>query len=255
MEAAKGNHEKAIGYYREALQNSLDLQVTQVSSRLYKLLADYYIKLNKYPDLTNDCLNKYKMLNDSLVEHNKQAVDIIMNQILKENNTHNILNLKLIMSIVLIIILVLFTTMMYFFFRYRKFRHKLNKKDTILTCKELEIGALEEKMKKNTFNEIIELAKSNSPEFLILFSQNNQKYIESIKALDPTIKSSELYFCSLAYLNFSTKDIANNTFVTTRAVQIRKNRLRKKFNIPSDVDFNEWFRKLDSGYTQMANYE
>ena len=84
LEAAKGNHEKAIGYYREALQNSLDLQVTQVSARLYKLLADYYIKLNKYPDLTNDYLNKYKMLNDSLVEHNKQVVDIIMNQILRE---------------------------------------------------------------------------------------------------------------------------------------------------------------------------
>ncbi len=245
LEAAKGNHEKAIEYYREALQNSLDLNVTQVSTRLYKILADYYVKLNKYPDLANDYLNKYKMLNDSLLKQNKQVVDLIMNQILKDNNTHNILNLKSIMRIVLIIVLILIIALIYFFFRYLKFRHKLNKKDTILIRKEVEIGVLEEKMKKNTFNEIIELAKSNSPEFLILFSQNNQKFIESIKALDPTIKSSELYFCALAYLNFSTKDIANYTFVTTRAVQIRKNRLRKKYNIPSDVDFNEWFRKLD----------
>lgn len=245
LEAAKGNHEKAIEYYREALQNSLDLNVTQVSARLYKILADYYVKLNKYPDLTKEYLKKYRILNDSLVEHNKQVVDVITKQILEDNNTHNTLNLRSIMRIVLIIVLVLFAVALYFFFRYLKFRHKLNKKETILTSKEEEIGALEEKMKKNTFNEIIELAKSNSPEFLILFSQNNQKFMESIKALDPTIKSSELYFCALAYLNFSTKDIANYTFVTTRAVQIRKNRLRKKFNIPSDVDFNEWFRKLD----------
>ena len=67
-----------------------------------------------------------------------------------------------------------------------------------------------------------------------------------MKELDPSIRSSELYFCALAYLNFSTKDIANFTFVTNRAVQVRKNRMRKKYNIPSEVDFNEWFRNLDN---------
>ena len=67
-----------------------------------------------------------------------------------------------------------------------------------------------------------------------------------MKQLDPNIRSSELYFCALAYLNFSTKDIANYTFVTTRAVQVRKNRMRKKYDIPSEIDFNEWFRDLDN---------
>ncbi|WP_313153544.1 hypothetical protein [Sphingobacterium multivorum] len=48
----------------------------------------------------------------------------------------------------------------------------------------------------------------------------------------------------MAFLNFSTKNIAEYTFVTIRAVQIRKNRLRKKFDIPSDADFNNWMREL-----------
>jgi len=30
-------------------------------------------------------------------------------------------------------------------------------------------------------------------------------------------------------------------------VQIRRNRMRKKYNIPSKVDFNEWFRNLENG--------
>jgi hypothetical protein len=42
----------------------------------------------------------------------------------------------------------------------------------------------------------------------------------------------------------STKNIAEYTFVTIRAVQIRKNRLCKKFEIPSDADFNNWMRGL-----------
>jgi DNA-binding NarL/FixJ family response regulator len=46
----------------------------------------------------------------------------------------------------------------------------------------------------------------------------------------------------MTFLNFSTKNIAQYTFVTVRAVQIRKNRLRKKLNIASDIDFNNWMR-------------
>ena len=90
------------------------------------------------------------------------------------------------------------------------------------------------------------MAKSNSSEFLPLFGKGYPEFIETLKRLDPTSRSSELYFCALAYLNFSTKDIANYTFVTTRAVQMRKNRLRKKYNIPSEMDFNEWFRNLEN---------
>ena len=76
-----------------------------------------------------------------------------------------------------------------------------------------------------------------------------------MKELNPTIRSTELYFSALAYLNFSTKDIANYTFVTTTSVQVRKNRMRKKYNIPSEVDFNEWFRSLVNGQTLAENEE
>ncbi|WP_333886084.1 hypothetical protein [Sphingobacterium siyangense] len=54
----------------------------------------------------------------------------------------------------------------------------------------------------------------------------------------PNLRSTELEFCAMVFLNFSTKNISEYTFVTIRAVQVRKNRLRKKFDIPSDVDFN-----------------
>ncbi|MDE5491087.1 hypothetical protein KRE48_01985 [Elizabethkingia meningoseptica] len=99
-------------------------------------------------------------------------------------------------------------------------------------------------IEESKFTHLIMLAKSNNPEFLILFKELYPQFIYGLKKLDPKIKSSQLSFCAMAYLNFSSKDISEYTFVTLRAVQIRKNRLRKKYNIPSDEDFNSWMRRL-----------
>jgi hypothetical protein len=103
---------------------------------------------------------------------------------------------------------------------------------------------LTEQIGENKFNNLVDLAKSNNPEFLILFSDLYPKFIQALKTIDANLRSTELEFCAMAFLNFSTKNISEYTFVTIRAVQVRKNRLRKKFEIPSDVDFNNWMREL-----------
>lgn len=97
-------------------------------------------------------------------------------------------------------------------------------------------------MDRNNFNYLITLAKNNDAEFLTVFSEIYPGFVASLKRINPKIRSSELEFCAMTFLNFSTKNIAQYTFVTVRAVQVRKNRLRKKFNIASDVDFNNWMR-------------
>lgn len=97
-------------------------------------------------------------------------------------------------------------------------------------------------MERNNFTDLIALAKNNDAEFLALFNEIYPGFIASLKTINPKIRSSELEFCAMTFLNFSTKNIAQYTFVTVRAVQIRKNRLRKKLNIASDIDFNNWMR-------------
>jgi hypothetical protein len=97
-------------------------------------------------------------------------------------------------------------------------------------------------MDRSNFNYLISLAKNNDAEFLTVFSEIYPGFVASIKRINPKIRSSELEFCAMTFLNFSTKNIAQYTFVTVRAVQVRKNRLRKKLNIASDVDFNNWMR-------------
>ena len=68
--------------------------------------------------------------------------------------------------------------------------------------------------------------------------------LENLKEIYPEISSDDIRFCALLKLNFSTKDIAEYTFVTVRSVQTRKSRLRKKFNITSDEDIYLWMNEL-----------
>lgn len=100
------------------------------------------------------------------------------------------------------------------------------------------------KMDSNKYKDLITLAKNNNVEFVTLFNELYPKFFKELLTINPKMRSSELEFCAMAFLNFTTKNIAEFTSVTVRAVQVRKNRLRKKLNIPSDLDFNIWMRAL-----------
>ncbi|MBN9337366.1 MAG: hypothetical protein J0I88_05890, partial [Chryseobacterium sp.] len=60
----------------------------------------------------------------------------------------------------------------------------------------------------------------------------------------PDLLNSELAFCAYLKLNFSTKEIATYTFTAIKSVQNRKNRIRKRLNIPSEEDIYIWIDKL-----------
>lgn len=101
--------------------------------------------------------------------------------------------------------------------------------------------------KKNIFTEnqeIVSLAKENSPRLLNTCRSEFPHFFEQLKKINPELKKSELIFCIYLKLDFSTKEIALFTFVTPKAIQNRKNRIRKKLNIASDVDIYKWFDEL-----------
>ncbi len=63
-------------------------------------------------------------------------------------------------------------------------------------------------------------------------------------AINSNLSKSDLTFCAMIWLGFSSKQIAQYTFVEHRSVQNKKNRLRKKLNISSDVDLYFFFKNL-----------
>ena len=93
-------------------------------------------------------------------------------------------------------------------------------------------------------DEILTLAKENSPRLLNKFRLVDPDFFGKLSSIQPDLKNSELIFCIYLKLNLTTKEIATYTFVTPKAIQNRKNRLRKKLSIPSEVDIYKWFNDL-----------
>lgn len=96
-------------------------------------------------------------------------------------------------------------------------------------------------MKNLAEEEIIRLAKDNSPRLLSKFKISYPDFFEKLATIEPNLQNSELIFCIYLRLNLTTKEIATYTFVTPKAIQNRKNRIRKKLNIASKVDIYKWF--------------
>lgn len=92
--------------------------------------------------------------------------------------------------------------------------------------------------------EIIRLAKQNSPRLLSKFKSAYPDFFENLAVINSKLQNSEVIFCIYLKLRLSTKEVALYTFVTPKAIQNRKNRLRKKLSISSDTDIYKWFDKL-----------
>lgn len=96
--------------------------------------------------------------------------------------------------------------------------------------KDQEISRLESKV-NSAFEEVVELAKTNAPEFLTRFQEVYPKFSEELLKIQPNLTQNDLRTLAYMKLNFSTKDIAIYTFSTVDAIKKRKSRIRKSLNI------------------------
>lgn len=119
-------------------------------------------------------------------------------------------------------------------------------KGTITDLKEKEsyMNQLHDTNLSKAKEELITLGKNNAPEFVIKFKEAYPDLYEKLIRVQPNLINSEVAFCAYLKLNFSTKEIARYIGVTPRAVQIRKNRIRKKLNISAGEDLYLWMDRV-----------
>lgn len=244
LEKKRGNFKKAAAFYEESLAKRRTVGSRIGMKNSYRELADFYRTTNLDKAKADHYEMAFSRLNDSLENENREVVDQVLNQILKLKDQEAATKVSKSVKISLIAVVILLVVITFFVWRSKHNRKVLGQKEEALQETEIINKELTEQIGENKFNNLIDLAKSNNPEFLTLFTELYPQFIQALKSFDSNLRSTELEFCAMAFLNFSTKNIAEYTFVTVRAVQIRKNRLRKKFEIPSDVDFNNWMRGL-----------
>lgn len=221
--------------YTKNAEKKEDIHEIEKAYELKALVSDSLKDADKYNNL-----KKYVTIKDKVEAlEEKNRIKVIKNIIKDNNNTINHKN-KFLYSLIGLLFLIIAISILIFY----RVKHTNALKKKLLFEKESTITSLESKV-NIAFDEVIELAKKNSPEFITRFQEVYPEFCKKISGLQPDMRKSELIFCAYLLLGFSTKDIVTYTFVSPETVKMRRYRLRKKFNIPSDKDLNLWMKDLD----------
>ena len=182
---------------------------------------------------------KSKELYDVIRKKEKSETDNVSQNIIKNEKTSWYESLYFIIAG----IIVFFIVKMYFtikiFKRYRREKRIRENTKYHLLEREKVVNQLELKV-NDSFAELLELAKTNDSSFLSRFKEIYPNFYSKLSTQYPEMTSGQLKFCALLKLNFSTKEIAHCSHISVRSVEMKKSRLRKQMNIPSDVDLNNW---------------
>jgi len=241
-----GNYYNAVQKYQEA--ETLYLKALKINSEtkniyspffgmaMYNIMADMYKKTgNKERESFYRSL--YRDTNEHFYKQQKEVVNLATEKFItdiKNNERGERMKMWLYIGFLAagVVGLVVFT--------YFKIRHLKFKKQVL----HIKTNKLKEQIEGNLFNEVIELAKTNDSQFLSRFQDLNPEFIQKLKSLSPELETSEMTFCAMIKLNFTSKEIASYTFIQHASVQQRKRRIRKKFGIPSDADIYQFFNSL-----------
>jgi len=98
-----------------------------------------------------------------------------------------------------------------------------------------------EELKK--INKLIEDAHNDDRDWHIFeksFNESHENFFKKLKHEFPDLVPNDLKLCAYLRLNMSSKEIASLLNISTRGVEIRRYRLRKKLGIPTDKNLSEF---------------
>ncbi|MFD1770509.1 helix-turn-helix and ligand-binding sensor domain-containing protein [Sphingobacterium suaedae] len=92
-------------------------------------------------------------------------------------------------------------------------------------------------------NKLVDNARSDERDWDLFeksFNESHENFFKKLKADYPSLSPNDLKLCAYLRLNMSSKDIASLLNITTRGVEIRRYRLRKKFDLPTEKNLTEF---------------
>ncbi len=222
---------EALKYYKEAEQLSQQMHYLNVA-RLYRKMAD------AYDCMGNDILKQeyeYKLKDVSLkvAESQNESLHKIIDETKKQNNSR--VYIAMITGSLLVIIGLLFVTI-----RYRHRTKTLEQQEKV----SYEYLQQQTEFSEQSYKDLIEMVKNSNSAFLGEFLKVFPDFFEKLHAVNPNIVQTEVEFCALLKLNLPTKDIARFKNLEPKTVQNKKYRIRKRLNIPENIDIYYWFSQL-----------
>ncbi|MDH5826447.1 helix-turn-helix and ligand-binding sensor domain-containing protein [Sphingobacterium faecium] len=77
------------------------------------------------------------------------------------------------------------------------------------------------------------------------FNETHENFFKKLKLQFPELMPNDLKLCAYLRLNMSSKEIASLLNITTRGVEIRRYRLRKKLNLPTEQNLSDFLMNIN----------
>jgi len=77
------------------------------------------------------------------------------------------------------------------------------------------------------------------------FNETHQNFFKKLKHQFPDLLPNDLKLCAYLRLNMSSKEIASLLNISTRGVEIRRYRLRKKLNLPTEKNLSDYLMNIN----------
>ncbi|MCX2678357.1 LuxR C-terminal-related transcriptional regulator [Galbibacter sp. EGI 63066] len=190
-------------------------------------------------------LVKYSWFIEGMSKRTEKKGDVNISQFSKQQNEKYQKVVPLLnyvpWAMVILCMMILFFVSIHYEKKRKESKRLILEKDMMIRQKEMESNELRKKLNA-AFKEVVSLAKDNDPSFLARFQEVYPEVCTKLLTINPKLVNTELSLCAMIWLNFSSKEIAQYTFVQPKTVQIKKYRLRKKLGIPSDENLYSWIR-------------
>lgn len=252
-------YDSAVYYFEKSVSYAEEKKNYMTLLTDYEMLAKSYKALNN-TEKENEYMTKLLDLRKDLEQAQAKGVELTLNKFQQDKAKESERLRKrfwLYGGVGLSVGLIVFV---YLYFENRRKKNRIEEKSAIIDQnkdiiirqkqviiqKEDETEDLKRKLSM-AHEEIIELAKNNDIGFLARFQEVYPELSDELLKINPQLTQSDLSFCALIWLGFSSKDIANYTFMQHRSVQSKKNRLRKKLEIDSEIDLYFFFRSIVKG--------
>lgn len=236
MQYKQNNPDSALTYYQLALKNLTKTQMINEFSELYKQIAKVY-EMKGISDSVKIYKNKAVEIDNKLFNEKQKTIENALKIIIEEEKSKLDNSFRDKFRRLAYIIAGISMVGVIVWLRWRSVQRK-------------KIGKFEKKVEDlqlrltNNIQEAIELAKANDSTFITRFMNLFPGFTKNIYEKHPDLISSEFWFCAMIFLDFSSKEIAQYSFVEHRSVQIRKSRLRKKLKIDSETDLYYYIKSF-----------
>ncbi|GAA5095526.1 hypothetical protein GCM10023210_28380 [Chryseobacterium ginsengisoli] len=231
----KKEYDKALKCLFESLEITKKMNFKKRDLESYKLIYEAYKGQNDLQK-ENEYLLKYSALNDSLNQVEKQMANLPIEKLLNDQAEENEKSKN---SLYYIIIGVTLISLFIICMLIRFFNQKQKENDTTIHQKVQETDLLKKKL-DTAIDEVIHLAITDDPSFIVKFKEVYSEFYTTLRSEYPQLTVNDMKFFALIKLKFSNKEIAEYAHMSIRTVESKKYRLRKKIDLATDVDFNNW---------------